>query len=69
MNSYGAAKGLEVKKVSGRSKAGKGKKKRKIDGNTMDTKKMRMKRKPKLALPGKLLRRSCMTNMLRGLNL
>ena len=58
MNLYGAAKGVEVRKESGRSNARKGKKKRKIDGNTMETKKMRMKRKPKLALPGKLLRRS-----------
>ena len=32
MNSYGAAKGVEARKESGRSKAGKGKKKRKIDG-------------------------------------
>ena len=29
---YGAAKGVEVRKESRRSKAGKGKKKRKIDG-------------------------------------
>ena len=69
MNLYGAAKRVEFRKESGRSKVGKGKKKRKIDGNTMKTKKLRMKRKPKLALPGKLLRKSCMTNMLRGLNL
>ena len=32
MNSYGAAKGVEARKESGRSKAGKGEKKRKIDG-------------------------------------
>ena len=68
MNSYGAAKGVEARKESGRSKAGKGKKKRKIDGKRIhENKKMRMKIKPKLALPGKLLRRSCMTNMSRGL--